>query len=105
MCVCVWEGILLPAMPWSPWVGTPRTPPLPSLPSFYAPPPSLATTTTTPPPERPTPSWSSPRTEVSFQVAMEMSHGRNVKGGEREGRAGGQAGVGGGGSACAAKCA
>lgn len=51
-----------------------------------------------PRPEHPTPSQSSPRTEVSFQVAMEMSHGRNVKGGKRRAR-------GEGGSACAAKCA
>lgn len=35
-------------------------------------------------PKHPTPSHCSPRTEVSFRVAMEMPHGRNVKGG-REG--------------------
>lgn len=75
--------VLWPAMPWSPWVGTPRTPV--ALSTLLIPP----TSPLQPPPrhEHPTPSQSSPRTEVSFQVAMEMSHGRNVKGGK--GRAGG----------------
>lgn len=54
---------LLPSLPS-------LSPPLPS--HYYNPPPPF---------KQPAPSNSSPRTEVSFDVAMEMPHGRNVKGG------------------------